>query len=88
MCCQNKRNSETKHTARVPLVTYPQYVNRIRLNSLYQGLEARIRKSRENPNLFKLVHLAQAKIQRTREAIDNAESSYWTEEEYNPLYQC
>ena len=42
------------------------------LQFLYQGLKARIRNSRKKPGLGKLVHMAQAEIQRALLAIDAA----------------
>ena len=47
-------------------------IDGIRLQSLYQGLEARIRNSRKNPRLSRMIDEAQAEIQRTREASDKA----------------
>ena len=48
-------------------------IDGFRLQSLYQVLEARIRSSRKNTRLDKLVDMVQVEIQRTREAIDAAE---------------
>ena len=53
-------------------------IDRFRLQSLYQGLEFWIRNSRKDPNLGKLVEVAQAEIQKTK-AIDKPEGNCWTE---------
>ena len=64
----------TKHIIVIPIVVdaHGNNVDGIRLQALYQGLEARIRNNSKNPVLGKLVGVAQAEIQRTRESIDKA----------------
>ena len=63
-----------KHSKGIAIVTDVQEktVDGLRLQSFYQDLEARMRNSRKNPGLGKLVDVAQADIQCTREAIDSA----------------
>ena len=64
----------TKHIIGIPKVVdgHGNNVDEIWLQALYQGLDACIRKSSKNPVLGKLVGVAQAEIQRTRESIDKA----------------
>ena len=47
-------------------------IDGFRKQSLYQGFAARIRNSRKNTRLDKIVDVVQAEIQRTREAIEAA----------------
>ena len=70
----DKLRRDVQYTSGVPSVSdsVVKVIDGFRLQPLYQGLEARIRNSRKNPNLGKLVDIAQAKIQMTRVALDQA----------------
>ena len=63
-----------KHTNSIPAVVdaHSKNVDGFQFQALNQGLEKQIRNSRKIPALGKLVDVAQADIQRTREAIDKA----------------
>ena len=75
--CQrvDKLRRIVKHTAVILSVrdSLSNVIDWFWLQSSYQGLEARIRNSKKkNPNMGKLVNIAQAEVQRTPEAIDRA----------------
>ena len=63
-----------KHSIGLPSLVdaYGKSVDGIRIQELYQGLEARIGNGRKNPALEKLVDVAQVEIQRTRENLHKA----------------